>query len=124
MIRRLPVVVLLLLLAAVAHGAPAATLLARAWSPAPAARIGEIGRGIGVVFSPDLSVKDNCRFYAALGFGCFQDADWNHILADVHAFNVLHPERRIHTLVLETHGTNGNGLKVQTSYAPTADRSY
>jgi hypothetical protein len=26
--------------------------------------------------------------------------------------------------VLETHGTNGNGLKLQKSYSPTAERSY
>lgn len=120
MIRRLLLVVLL----ATSARAASPTLLARAWPPAPPARISEIGRGIGVVFSPDLSVKENCRFYAALGFGCFQDSDWSHVLDQIHAFNVVHPERRIHTLVLETHGTNGNGLKLQTSYAPTSDRSY
>ena len=81
----------------------------------------EIGRGIGVVFSPDLSVPDNCRFYQSLGFACFQGADWEVILDDVHRYNVLYPERRIFTLVLETHGTNGNGLKLQTSYDPAAD---
>ena len=84
----------------------------------------EIGRGVGVVFSPDLSVADNCRFYESLGFACFQDADWEKILDAVHRHNVLYPERRIFTLILETHGTNGNGLKLQTSYDPDADRSY
>lgn len=99
-------------------------LLSFAWPDGPAARVDEIGRRVGVVFSPDLSVPDNCRFYQALGFACFQDADWSRILDGIHRWNVLYPERRISTLVLETHGTNGNGLKLQGSYDPTADRSY
>jgi len=99
-------------------------LLAHAWPDAPAAKVSEIGRGIGVVFSPDLSVEGNCRFYQSLGFTCFQDADWFHVLDDVHRHNELYPERRIYTLVMETHGTNGNGLKLQKSYNPLAERSY
>jgi hypothetical protein len=99
-------------------------LLDHAWPDLASRRVDEIGRGVGVVFSPDLSVADNCRFYQSLGFACFQGADWEKILDDVHRYNVLYPERRIFTLVLETHGTNGNGLKLQTSYDPDADRSY
>jgi hypothetical protein len=99
-------------------------LLDHAWPDVASRRVSEIGRGIGVVFSPDLSVADNCRFYQTLGFACFQGADWEKILDDVHRHNVLYPERRIFTLILETHGTNGNGLKLQTSYDPGADRSY
>src|SRR5437773_100596 len=99
-------------------------LLGTAWPEATAARIGDVGRGVGVVFSPDLSVAGNCRFYEALGFACFQDADWSRVLTQIHRHNVLYPDRRIYTLVLETHGTNGNGLKLQTSYSPTAERSY
>src|SRR5205085_7866178 len=102
-----------------ARVAPAETstvrLLQHAWPGAQAKKVSEIGRGIGVVFSPDLSVKDNCRFYQALGFACFQDADWSNILTGIHTFNLLHLDRRIGTLILETHGTNGNGLKVQQS---------
>jgi hypothetical protein len=99
-------------------------LLDRAWPDVSSRRVNEIGRGVGVVFSPDLSVADNCRFYQSLGFACFQGADWEKVLDDVHRHNVLYPERRIFTLVLETHGTNGNGLKLQTSYDADADRSY
>lgn len=99
-------------------------LLDHAWPDVASRRVSEIGRGIGVVFSPDLSVADNCRFYQTLGFACFQGADWEKILDDVHRYNVLYPERRIFTLILETHGTNGNGLKLQGSYDPNADRSY
>ncbi len=99
-------------------------LLTSAWPGATAGRIDDVGRGIGVVFSPDLSVKDNCHFYEALGFACFQAPNWSNVLDDIHRHNVLYPENRIHTLVLETHGTNGNGAKLQVSYSPTADRSY
>ena len=101
-----------------------AELLRFAWPQTRAASVSEIGRGIGVVFSPDLSVPDNCRFYEALGFACFDDADWNRVLDKVHRYNVLYPERRLSTLVLETHGTNGNGLKLQSTSKPEADRSY
>jgi hypothetical protein len=99
-------------------------LLDHAWPDVASRRVSEIGRGVGVVFSPDLSVADNCRFYESLGFACFQDADWEKVLDAVHRHNVLYPERRIFTLILETHGTNGNGLKLQTSYDTDAGRSY
>lgn len=101
-----------------------ARLLSHAWPNVASHSVNEIGRGIGVVFSPDLSVPDNCRFYQSIGFACFQGADWEKILDDVHRYNVLYPERRIFTLILETHGTNGNGLKLQTSHDPDAERSY
>jgi hypothetical protein len=100
------------------------TLLSHAWPDTRSMQISDIGRGIGVVFSPDLSVEGNCNFYAALGFGCFEDADWQRVLDQIHSYDLLYPERPIRTLVLETHGTNGNGLKLQRSYAPEADRSY
>src|SRR6267142_1475789 len=89
------------------------TLLARAWPFDPQAKVSDIGRGVGLVFSPDLSVDGNCRFYQSLGFACFQDADWTRVLAGIHDYNIQHPERRLRTLVFETHGTNGNGLKLQ-----------
>jgi len=123
----LPLAVLLLLFSARAASAleqDSLHLLNGAWPDVPPPKVSEVGLGIGVVFSPDLSVPGNCRFYQALGFACFQDADWSRVLDGIHRHNVLYPERRIHTLVLETHGTNGNGLKLETSYSPTAERSY
>ncbi|HKS22850.1 MAG TPA: hypothetical protein VJZ76_08645 [Thermoanaerobaculia bacterium] len=99
-------------------------LLNQAWPDVKSMRVNDIGRGVGVVFSPDLSVPGNCRFYQSLGFACFQDASWEDVLEQIHTHNVLYPERRIATLVLETHGTNGNGLKLQDSYDPAARRSY
>jgi hypothetical protein len=125
MLRRSALLVLFLTLATrLAADTSTNRLLLNAWPGAQAKKVSEIGRGIGVVFSPDLSVKDNCRFYEALGFACFQDADWANILTGVHTFNLLNPDRRIGTLILETHGTNGNGLKVQGGYEPEAPRSY
>lgn len=99
-------------------------LLNQAWPDVKSTRVNEIGRGVGVVFSPDLSVPENCRFYQTLGFACFQNANWEDVLEQIHAHNLMFPERRIATLVLETHGTNGNGLKLQESYDPEARRSY
>src|SRR5436309_5850253 len=126
--RNVPVLATLVFLFAIRLSAAADNsslrLLDRAWPDVASRRVSEIGRGVGVVFSPDLSVPDNCRFYESLGFACFQDADWDKILDAVHRHNVLYPERRIFTLILETHGTNGNGLKLQASYDPDANRSY
>lgn len=99
-------------------------LLAKAWPTQRNVSIDELGRGIGVVFTPDLSVKGNCRFFEALGFACFESADWLQVLGDIHAYNLNHPERKIRTLVLETHGTNGNGLKLQEGKSANDDRSY
>jgi hypothetical protein len=122
--RRLLIVVVLTL-ATSAHAITSTELLlARAWPYDPTARVSELGRGVGIVFSPDLSVAGNCRFYQSLGFACFQDPRWERVLDGIHTYNLLYPERRIQTLVLETHGTNGNGLKLQTSYEPDAQRSY
>ncbi|MDQ3283651.1 MAG: hypothetical protein M3Q69_19790, partial [Acidobacteriota bacterium] len=124
--KRLPIHLALLLLALTATAAetPTSVLLARAWPAATTAPLDEIGTGIGIVFTPDLSVKDNCRFYEALGFACFESPDWLEVLGQIHQYNIDHPGRRIRTLVVETHGTNGNGLKLQAGKKAEDDRSY
>jgi hypothetical protein len=123
--KRTPLILALLVLAFSAQAAEkTSTLLARAWPAANVANLEDLGTGVGVVFTPDLSVKDNCRFYEALGFACFESADWLEVLGDIHAYNLSHPGRRIRTLVLETHGTNGHGLKVQAGKNPDDARSY
>ena len=99
-------------------------LLNEAWPRSANAPLHEIGRGIAVVFSPDLSVPNNCRFYKALGFACFDDSDWTRVLSAIRTHNAVHPNRPIRTVVLETHGTNGHGLKLQNSTDPQAERSY
>lgn len=123
--RRLSFIVIALALTAHVYAiTPTEYLLARAWPYDTKVKVSDIGRGVGIVFSPDLSVPGNCRFYQSLGFACFEEADWDTVLSGIRTYNILYPERAIRTLVLETHGTNGNGLKLQNSYDPAADRSY
>lgn len=114
---------LLFSLLAIGALADDAALLDRAW-PEKNAAVGDVGNGIGVVFTPDLSVPGNCGFYEALGFVCFESADWREVLRGVEAHNVRNPGAAIETLVLETHGTNGHGLKLQEGKQPRDDRSY
>lgn len=122
--RRLAILIILAASCAALADDTTANLVARAWPYDPYAKLSDIGHGVGVVFTPDLSVPGNCRFYESLGFACFEDADWNKVLSGIRLHNIFHPENRIRTLVLETHGTNGNGLKLQKGHAPNADRSY
>ena len=122
--RRASFVLTLVLLTTAAQAQRTETLLARAWPAAPYAGIANIGTGVGIIFTPDLSVPGNCRFYKAIGFACFESADWLQILGDIHAYNLDHPGNRIRTLILETHGTNGNGLKLQKGKKADDDRSY
>jgi len=122
--KRATLVLGLFLVAVTAQAARTDMLLARAWPAAPYASLSNIGTGVGIVFTPDLSVSGNCRFYQALGFACFESADWLEVLGDIHAYNMDHPGSRIRTLILETHGTNGHGLKLQKGKKPEDDRSY
>ncbi len=118
---------ILILIAAVSAGAldrGTESILLRTWPAAAHATLPDLGAGIGIVVSPDLSVPNNCRFYEALGFTCFDSADWLEVLSGIHAHNMNNPGRRIRTLILETHGTNGHGLKLQTGKEPNHDRSY
>jgi hypothetical protein len=116
----------LLLFLPLAAGASerSAQLLAAAWPDDSSAPLAELGRNVGIVFSPDLSVEGNCRFYDALGFSCYEDTDWLRVLDGIREHNRREPERAIRTLLLETHGTNGNGLKLQRNEEPFAERSY
>ena len=114
----------LLLFTIASQASETSVLLNQAWPYGANARLTEVGAGIAVVFSPDLSVPGNCRFYTALGFACFDDADWTRVIDGIHEYNGRYPIRPIRTVVLETHGTNGNGLKLQRSHEPEADRSY
>jgi hypothetical protein len=115
--------ILLVLLSATAAFAENATLLDRAW-PETNVSLRDLGKGVGVVFTPDLSVPGNCGFYQALGFACFESADWREVLRQVDAHNARNPDESIETLVLETPGTNGHGLKLQEGKQPKDGRSY
>ena len=87
-------------------------------------RLSEIGRGKGIVFSPDLSEPGNREFYRALGFAYFEDPDWHSVLNQIREFNKAHPGDQIETLLIQSHGTNGDALKLQNGKQPDAPRSY
>ena len=84
----------------------------------------EIGRGKGIVFSPDLSEPGNREFFRALGFAYFEDPDWRNVLRQLKAYNHAHPESPVEVLLIQSHGTNGDALKLQKGNQPDAARSY
>src|SRR6185436_16749764 len=63
----------------------------------------ELGRGKGIVFSPDLSEPGNREFFRALGFAYFEDPDWRKVVDQVKAYNRAHPESPIETLLIQSH---------------------
>jgi hypothetical protein len=96
-----------------------------AWPPnVQIERLSDIGKHKAVIFSPDFAQPGNREFYEKLGFLYIQDASWLKALNQIVARNYWHPENRIDTIILETHGTNGNGLKLQTGPTLRAARSY
>ena len=90
----------------------------------PYLTLDEIGSRKGIVFSPDLSEPGNREFYRALGFAYFEDPDWHVVLEQIKAYNATHPRNRIETLLVLSHGTNGDALKLQSGSQPDAPRSY
>jgi hypothetical protein len=114
----------LLLIASAALAAPPAAA-ARSAAPAPSSPLTAVGRGVAIVFSPDLSLQNNCAFYERLGFVCYASASWEEVVDDIRRRNASAPADEAITVVfLEAHGTQGNGLKLQTSSARNARRSY
>jgi len=102
----------------------AALLIASAALAAPSP-LAAIGRGVAIVFSPDLSLEDNCAFYERLGFVCYASPSWEEVVEDIGRRNAsATSEEAISVVFLEAHGTQGNGLKLQTSSARNARRSY
>jgi hypothetical protein len=93
--------------------------------PALSSPLSSIGRGVAIIFSPDLSVGNNCAFYERLGFTCYESASWETVVEDIRCRNAsAAPEEAISAVILEAHGTHGNGLKLQVSAAKKAWRSY
>ncbi|HVR42048.1 MAG TPA: hypothetical protein VMS56_01280 [Thermoanaerobaculia bacterium] len=92
--------------------------------PPPRPAIEAIGSGTAIVFTPDLALPGNRRFYEGLGFVYFEASDWREVARSIARANVLSPGRPIDGVVLETHGTNGHGLKLQRSKDPGDLRSY
>ncbi|HUP65429.1 MAG TPA: hypothetical protein VM557_09125 [Thermoanaerobaculia bacterium] len=90
----------------------------------PERRIAEIGRGTAIVFTPDLAAPGNRLFYESLGFLYIEECEWERVVAALESHEVKHPHQPIEAVILETHGTNGHGLKLQNSKDPEAPRSY
>src|SRR3569832_3029813 len=87
--RRLSLILIAVAFAVHAYAiTPTEYLLAKAWPYDTKAKLADVGRGVGIVFSPDLSVPGNCRFYQSLGFACFEDADWDAVLNGVRTYNI------------------------------------
>jgi hypothetical protein len=108
---------LLRLVAALLIASPALAAPPAAHSPPTS-----IGRGVAIVFSPDLSLGNNCAFYQRLGFVCYASPSWAEVVDDIGRRNAAGDA--ISVVILEAHGTQGNGLKLQTSSARNARRSY
>lgn len=85
--------------------------------------ISGLGNGVAVVFSPDFSDPGNRQFYESLGFLFFDSPDWAEVTATITTHNLISRDK-VRIVVVESHGTNGNGLKLQASKEPDAPRSY
>jgi hypothetical protein len=92
--------------------------------PTTAASLVELGQHKAMIFSPDITSKGSRIFYQRLGFQYWDSSDWKEVIAGIIAYNRAHPANQIREIFLETHGSNGNGLKLQESYNPEAPRSY
>lgn len=94
------------------------------WQTGSSPDAGQLGEGVGVVFSPDLATPENRAFYESLGFAYFEASRWTDVLREVRKRQSGPRNERLRYLVIESHGANGNGLKVQASAKPEATRSY
>ncbi|HEX5083406.1 MAG TPA: hypothetical protein VFY40_15280 [Blastocatellia bacterium] len=89
-----------------------------------AARLKKLGERRAIVFSPDFAASGNRRLYEGLGFLYVESADWRWVLKEIMRVNRSRKEGSIREIFFETHGSNGNGLKLQRSQQPRAPRSY
>src|SRR5215475_207345 len=89
-----------------------------------AARLKKLGERRAIVFSPDFAASGNRQFYEGLGFLYLESADWRFVLREIKRVNKSRAEGSIREIFFETHGSNGNGLKLQRSQLPKAPRSY
>ena len=81
-----------------------------------------VGKGVAVVFSPDLAPPGNQPFYEWLGFAYIESADWSEVLCRLE--EIERKGTSLSAVIVESHGTNGNGLKLQSGKSPDALRSY
>jgi len=88
------------------------------------ARLKKLGERRAIVFSPDFAASGNRQFYEGLGFVYLESADWRWVLKEIMRVNRSRTEGSIREIFFETHGSNGNGLKLQRSQLRSAPRSY
>jgi hypothetical protein len=89
-----------------------------------AARLKKLGERRAIVFSPDFAASGNRQFYEGLGFLYVESADWRWVLKEIMRVNRSRTAGSIREIFFETHGSNGNGLKLQRSQLRSAPRSY
>jgi hypothetical protein len=89
-----------------------------------AARLKKLGERRAIVFSTDFAASGNRQFYEGLGFVYLESADWRWVLKEIMRVNRSRTEGSIREIFFETHGSNGNGLKLQRSQLRSAPRSY
>ncbi|MCU1266611.1 MAG: hypothetical protein JWM21_2929 [Acidobacteria bacterium] len=107
------------------HASAATRANANLWvRSAHSTELCDIGRGKGIVFSPDLSEPGNREFFRALGFAYFEDPDWRNVLSQLKSYNQSHPSNPVEVLLIQSHGTNGDALKLQNGSQADAARSY
>lgn len=92
--------------------------------PMESSRLSSVGTGVAVIFSPDLALPGNRQVYERLGFAYFEDSDWFQILGELRERSRDSRLPAIEAVILETHGTNGHGLKLQDGEDVMQDRSY
>jgi len=88
------------------------------------ARLKKLGERRAIFFSPDFAASGNRQFYEGLGFVYLESADWRWVLKEIMRVNRSRTEGSIREIFFETHGSNGNGLKLQRSQLRSAPRSY
>lgn len=108
----------------VAVNAPPPSAHALPWQSGSAPEFETLGAGIGIVFSPDLATPENRAFYERLGFTYFESARWTDVLREVKKHQSGDRTARLRYLLVESHGANGNGLKLQEGNKREQVRSY
>jgi hypothetical protein len=92
--------------------------------PLESSHLSSVGSGVAVIFSPDLALPGNREVYERLGFAYFEDSDWFQLLGELRERSRDPRFSAIEAVILETHGTNGHGLKLQDGEEVMQDRSY
>ncbi len=91
---------------------------------ASSSKLKKIGEHRAIVFSPDFAGTGNRLLYEGLGFTYWETSNWRVVMKEIKQFNSANPEGALREIFFETHGSNGNGLKLQQSDLRSAPRSY